>query len=252
MDIAEIRRMASLESRHWWFVGSRTVLLSMLWKHASPGGRLLDVGCGTGYTLSRIRDAMERGTGGEYDLFGLDLSPEALAFSGEKVAAQFVRGDVGCLPFKGSSFDVVTALDVLEHLESDREAVSEIARVLRPGGLALLSVPAHPWMFSTHDRALGHVRRYSASAFRELLLASELSLERLSHYNCLLAAPIMLYRLARKAFGAGSETVESDLSLPSAPVNRTLQALLSAESKVLPGISLPLGVSLVAVARKME
>jgi ubiquinone/menaquinone biosynthesis C-methylase UbiE len=277
MDSREIRRMAELEDRHWWFTGSRRILLSVLAGDLSPGSRILDVGCGTGLTLSMLarhravqveeaRPVRSEGSGGGAWwlrrkarhgsallppplFFGLDCSSDALRLARSKCSAALVQGSVGHLPFAAASFEAVLCLDVLEHMQDDAAAVGELARVLRPGGLLLASVPAHPRLYSTHDRALGHVRRYTRKGFLDLLAGSGLAVRRHSYYNLLLAAPIAAVRYLRKLV-PGRPDRDSDLSLPPRPINSILAAIFGAESRLAPHLSLPAGISLFALAEK--
>jgi len=236
--------MGYFEDRHWWFRGTRRIVVRLLTRFAPRGGRLLDVGCGTGYTLSLVS--------GDYRCVGLDASPDAALAARAKAGAPVTRGDACALPFPDGSFDVVTALDVLEHLDDDARAMSEIHRVLAPGGVAVLSVPAHQWLFSPHDRALGHVRRYSRKSFLNLMQHSGLEPRRISFSNSALALPILAYRGVRRLLPAEEERPKSDLWLPPRPVNATLEGLLKMEAALIPRMPLPFGISLVAVATRKE
>lgn len=244
MNRSEIVRMAQLESRHWWFVGTRRVIKTHISRSVQPGARLLDVGCGTGYTLSLLQH--------DFNCYGLDFSPEATVFTREKSDAVTVRCSALEIPFAPETFDAVTALDVVEHLDSDRDALAQIFAVLRPGGTLIATVPAHPWMFSRHDVALGHKRRYTARAFRMRLQEAGFVVQRLTAFNCLLAPIIMALRLLKKPFTAGDQTPTSDLVLPSRPVNCILTAVLGLENWLLGKMNLPFGISLLAVAQKPE
>lgn len=244
MNRSEIVRMAQLESRHWWFVGTRRVIKTQIGRHVQPGARLLDVGCGTGYTLSLLQH--------DFDCYGLDFSPEATVFTTEKSDSATVRCSALEMPFAPGTFDAVTALDVVEHLDSDRDALAQIFSVLRPGGTLIATVPAHPWMFSKHDVALGHKRRYTARALRLRLQEAGFVVQRLTAFNCLLAPIIMALRLLKKPFTSRDENPTSDLVLPSPPVNRILTAILGLENWLLGRMNLPFGISLLAIAQKPE
>ena len=233
--------MAYFENRHWWFRGTRRIVVRLLARFAPRGGRLLDVGCGSGYTLSLVS--------ADYRSVGLDVSPDAVLAAPDKGDSPVTRGDACALPFADGSFDVVTALDVLEHLDDDAGAMAEIRRVLKPDGVAVLSVPAHQWLFSPHDQALGHVRRYSKRQFTTLVAGAGLATLRTSYSNTTLALPIFAYRGVRKLLPQKT-AAQSDLWLPPAPVNATLRGLLNLEAALIPRLPLPFGISLVAVAAK--
>lgn len=253
MEHAEYAVMYEAESRHWWFQGSRRVLLSLVRRYrpaAREGAplRLLDMGCGTGITLDRL------GRGEGLAAFGVDLEPSALAFCGERGLSRLARASVTALPFPAGTFDVVTALDVVEHVPDDVAALGEAARVLRPDGVAIVTVPAHAWLWSDHDRALHHQRRYSRALLAERLRAAGLVPLRLSYYNALLfpgvAAVRLGQRLARALRPAAPDAIpRSDVRLPPAPANAILREVFAAEGAWLTHADLPLGVSLVAVAR---
>ncbi len=151
---------AGISSDYFWFRAKLVLIERMLALARLPANaRLLSLGAGTGEELEVLR---RRGT-----VFTLDLNPRALALIDP--ATPRVCGDAAELPFVSQSFDAVCLFDVLEHLPDDTQALHECARVLRPGGCLLLSVPAFPALFSGHDRALGHYRRYTRSSLRLLL-----------------------------------------------------------------------------------
>ena len=144
------------------------------------------------------------------------------------------------------SFDAVIASDVLEHIADDRAAVAEIARVLRPGGVFVFSVPAHPWLWSTHDEALWHQRRYRRSELKRLIAGGGLELRWLTYWNAVLFPVVAAHRALDRFRHA--EAPASDATLPSPAVNRTLFGILTAEAAALRYVRFPMGVSLVGVA----
>lgn len=246
MKHVEYDRMFRFESQHFWFRGTRAVIRDVLDRSgATPGPgrarvRLLDIGCGTGSFLSGLSD--------RYAPIGLDLHVPALRYTRTRGPWPLLAGSADRLPLVDDSLDAVTALDVIEHLDDDRAVVSEIARVLRPGGVAVATVPAFQMLWSPHDEALGHKRRYRRGAFERLFCEVGLSVERLSYYNTLLFPPIALLRLARRRIDQGESS--TDLFTLPAPVNRALAALLGAERHVLARARLPFGVSLIGTFTK--
>ncbi|MBM4353714.1 MAG: class I SAM-dependent methyltransferase [Deltaproteobacteria bacterium] len=255
----ELLKMAALEDRHWWFTGSRRVILSQIAPLLPGSLPLLDVACGAGLTLSMLERS---GLAPPSSLYGIDCSPDALAAAARKTSASLVQAQAAHLPFPDSKFGLVTLLDVLEHLPDDASGLAEAARVLRPGGSVVLTVPAHPWLYSRHDRALGHLRRYRRSEVVRLAGAAELHVQRLTACNCLLAPPIALVRLAvRLRDRSERRTVElpsraiatserSDLSLPPAPINAFLGTVFGCEAALLRHIDLPFGISFLGVFQK--
>jgi SAM-dependent methyltransferase len=237
--------MHALELTHWWFRGRRRVLVDMLRQaQSSRGGfaRILDYGCGTG------------GNTPAYASFGpvvgIEPDPGAIRLAHMRGQARYCRGNGTNLPFRHATFDAVLASDVLEHIEDDLQALSEVARVLKPGGVAIISVPAHQWLFSRHDIALHHFRRYSKAELRELLQKSGLRIRRLSYWNAALFPAISLHRLVEKGRPAGRPHSDTTTSSPWL-INETLAGLLAAEARVLRHIPLPWGVSLIAVGERI-
>ena len=243
MQPYEYESMHAQELRHWWFRGRRRLLVDLLRGVAGARAgslRILDYGCGTG---GNILAYTSLGT-----VVGIEPDGVAVRLANQRGGAEYCRTTGTRLPFRQGSFDAVVASDVLEHIEDDAEAVSEITRVLRPGGAAIISVPAHQWLFSEHDTALHHFRRYSKSAIRDLLERSGLRVSRLSYWNAALFPAVCAHRLLgkwRRANQPHSDTVSAPWLL-----NETLAGLLTIESAVTHRIGLPWGVSLVAVAER--
>jgi SAM-dependent methyltransferase len=233
-----------VEDRHWWFVGRRRIVLAMLDRYLPPAPtdrprRILDVGCGTGTMLGHL------GRLGEAQ--GVDADPNAIGFCRERgeQRVQQLEGDE--LPFPDDSFDLVTSLDVLEHIDDDATTAAEIRRVLRPGGTFLATVPAHMWMWGPQDEISHHFRRYDARGFRLLLEGAGLTVRRLTPFNTLLFPPIAAIRLARRLRPARGEAHSDFEVAEGALTNRMLTPVFSAEARLLPRRDLPFGVSLLAV-----
>jgi SAM-dependent methyltransferase len=238
-----------VEDRHWWFIGRRRIILALLGERlpavsADKTRRILDLGCGTGTMLAHLRQF------GEVE--GFDADERAIDFCRERGEDRVRLLESTELPAPDASFDVVTALDVLEHIADDNRALREIARVLRPGGLLLATVPAHRWMWGAQDEISHHFRRYSAAEMRGRVQGAGLDLERLTYFNALLFPPIAAVRLARRAMPLRGEP-RSDFEMTrEGPVNRLLATLFSSEARWLRGRDLPFGVSLLALASLPE
>ena len=240
----EYEIMHAHELSHWWFRGRRRMLVALLGEIAGPRAgslRILDYGCGTGGNTS--------GYAALGAVVGIEPDAAAVRLAQERGDAQYCRSNGTHLPFRQGAFDAVVASDVLEHIEDDLAAVSEIARVLRPGGAAIISVPAHQWLFSEHDVALHHFRRYNKAGLRDLLVHGGLRIRRLSYWNAALFPAICLHRLLVKP-RAGHEPRSDTRSSPWL-INEALAAVLAAEAAVLCHVPLPWGVSLVAVAERV-
>jgi SAM-dependent methyltransferase len=241
---AELAKMFDLEDSYWWFVARRELVRALLVRHrpAGEGMRVLDVGCGTGATLKALSAL---GT-----VVGIDRSAEALRYCRQRGSKRLALGKGEELPIASECIDVVLALDLLEHIEDDGGAARELARVLRPGGVLVVTVPACAALWSEHDEALDHVRRYGAPRLRRILLNAGLRIEKLSHVITALLVPVAALRLAQRLLPRRKGAPRTAFILPPAGVNRLLIWLLRLEQRWLERFDLPAGVSLVAVARK--
>jgi SAM-dependent methyltransferase len=240
----EYEAMHALETRHWWFRGRRRVLLDSLRAvartRAAATPRILDYGCGTGGNTSAYAPLGE--------VVGIEPDRGAVALAGARGGARFCRASGTQLPFRPAVFDAVVASDVLEHIEDDRAAVAEVVRVLKRGGSFIFSVPAHPWLFSEHDAALLHFRRYTRPALRCLLEGGGLEIRRLSYWNAALFPMVCLHRLVGRKRSEGQ--ARSDTRATPWLVNESLARLLAVEATILRHASLPWGVSLVGIAQR--
>ena len=257
MKHEEYERMYRFEDRYWWFVARRHLIISLLQTCYPKAGQLqiLDVGCGTGAMLDDLKPFG--------DVVGADFSPEALQFCVTRGApAALARADVRRLPFADGSFDVVTAMDIIEHIDDDKAAASEIFRVLKPGGRLLVTVPAFSSLWSEHDEALHHFRRYTTPHLKDLFQRVGLSVDKISYTVTTLFGPIWVYRQMSNLFrhklfsrllggdaGAGGEK-KANLVNFSGPVNSALLALSQWETRLVQSGSLPFGVSVVCIAHK--
>lgn len=242
MEEREYETMAAVEDRHFWFVAMRaTVRDAFESLRLPPDARVLDVGCGTGGTVKALR-GLARFT-------GLDMSPTAARFAARRTGEAVLCGMATDLPLQDASMDAVLALDVFEHVPDDGRAVAEVRRVLRPGGALVATVPCHPALFSEHDRALHHVRRYTRDGFLGLLRAHGLHPERVTWTDASLFPLVAAVRWLRRARGNGPATARSDASRGVGPLNEVLKAVMMAERRVLKRWDLPWGLGLLVVAR---
>jgi SAM-dependent methyltransferase len=235
-----------VEDRHWWFIGRRKILLQVLSDHLDgAAGRLeiLDFGCGTGTMLEHL--------GAFGDARGVDADPAAVEFCHRRGVEAVEHVPPGPLPHAGGSFDLVTALDVLEHIPDDRFALSELLRVLKPGGTLLVAVPAMPFLWGPQDEISHHERRYVLRQLRERLVSGGFTVDRLTFFNTLLFPPIAAIRVLRPT-RRGSDDVTSDFAMtsPDSLANRVLARVFSSEAALLRRTDLPFGVSLLALAQK--
>ncbi|NHC12390.1 class I SAM-dependent methyltransferase [Motilibacter deserti] len=236
MEATEIRKLAALEDRHWWYAERRSLLASELRRLRVTPGRALDVGAAAGGNTRVLVGAGWRALALEYGADGAALARE------RGLAA--VRGDATRLPLADASTDLVVAYDVLEHLDDDLAAAHEIRRVLRPGGTLLVAVPAGMSNWSAHDEAVGHFRRYERDTLRALLETAGLEVHELRSWNVLLA-PVARWR--RRA------STGSDLDDVGRVANAGARAVISLERGLpvgrLPGLSLLATATAPATAR---
>lgn len=239
MKASEYEVMASVEDRHFWFVTTRAIVRDELQKRLAGEGRLiLDLGAGTGGTIRALK--------GLGRFIGLDLSVKACKFGAQRTDAPYVLGSALQIPLMDKSLDAVLALDVFEHIEDDLQAVIEVRRVLKDGGVLIATVPCHPWLYSAHDRALHHVRRYRKQDFLRLLQDSGFSICRASYTNCFLFPIVACARLAGKVL---KSEAKSDATVKLGALNDVFKVIFSLERRLLKHRDLPWGVSLMVVAK---
>jgi len=239
MERAVYERMAEIDGAHWWFVARRRIVNSLLNAHRPTKGRMkiLEVGCGTGSNIAMLQSY------GTVDA----VEPDDLA---RKIASErtgiAVKG--GYLPdgvlLTDGYYDLIVLLDVLEHIPEDQPALEALRRKLAPGGRLVVTVPAMPWLWSSHDVSHHHHRRYTAATLRSVFHASGFRLCHQSYFNTLLFPLIAAARFVGKLTGREG----GDDAIPPKGVNKLLATTFGAESRWVSKHSLPFGVSLVAVA----
>lgn len=243
MEQGEYITMDKIEQTHWWFVAKRGFLGWALGRTElndffSRRKTALDVGCGTGAVLQWLN------THG-FEATGLDMSDLALNFCKEKKLVA-IKGLADQLPCPDNSFDLVTALDVLEHLDDDKKAVKEIYRVLKPGGVCVVTVPAHQSLWSYHDVALHHKRRYTRKQIQAVLQTQFTDVQSTYIHTSILP----LVWLVRKISGM-SHSKHSDVKIASVAVNTVMRIVYSIEMVCLRIFgTLPFGTSVCVIAKK--
>jgi SAM-dependent methyltransferase len=238
MDRSIYDAMAAQDSVHWWYVARRDVLHDLISREISlpANARILEIGCGTGHNLSMLA---KFGT-----VEGSELDPASRAMAIERFGP--VIGDARLPDLEGvehGRYDMVALLDVLEHVEDDVAALKGIAKRLKPGGKILITVPQYQWMWSGHDVANHHFKRYSKKSFRAAVAASGLELQMLSSFNSLLFPLAAASRAAAKI----RHREGSDDSLPPPPINGLFRTIFGLERHLIGRVPLPPGVSLAAI-----
>jgi SAM-dependent methyltransferase len=236
--------MYEVEASHWWFVGRRRIISSFVGqlcrdlKKDRP--RILDVGCGTGANLEMLSKFGAAQ--------GVDVSPDALAFCRQRGLLNVQQGEAEKLPYEDGSFDLLTSLDVVEHLDDDVAGLKEMRRVLRPAGRALLFVPAFMFLWGVQDDVSHHRRRYTLPGLKRVVRAAGFEVERATYANITLFAPILVGRFLMRATGFRPA---SENNLNVGPLNSLLGSLLGSESSILRYCNLPFGVSAICIARRV-
>jgi ubiquinone/menaquinone biosynthesis C-methylase UbiE len=253
VNVEEFDRMFAVEETHWWYRGRRALVRDALDRYA-PGRRplrLLDVACATGMSFRFLADYGE--------IRGIDISDETIRLCAQRGIDRIVKGDAVRLPFKDRSFDVVLALDAFEHFDDDIGAMQETHRVLQPGGVLVATVPAFMSLWSPHDDAYHHRRRYRRPQFRERLRQAGFRVERVTYSTMTLFPAVFALRRWRRMRGA-DDVADSGLRSPTsdfavrfpAPVEALAGAITQAEVALQRRVDLPFGVSLCAVLRKAD
>ena len=235
--------MYEVEGKHWWFVGRRRIIAGFVEKICRDIGklrpRILDVGCGTGANLQMLSEfgAAE----------GVDVSTEALDFCRARGLSKVKQGAAESLPYEDASFDLVTGLDVVEHLDDDVAGLREMRRVLRPDGRALLFVPAFMFLWGVQDDISHHRRRYTVPELTRRLSEAGMTLERATYANISFFLPILVGRMLMRLTGFRPAS-ENNITIGA--LNGLLGRILGAESWWLRKMNFPFGVSIICVARK--
>lgn len=230
------------EQHHWWHQSKRAIVLGLMLEHTrNENLKLLDVGCGTGGAMEAFSSYAQ--------VYGLDSSKQAVQFCRNRGLTNVRHESIENTSYKPSQFDVVTLLDVLEHTDEER-VIPVIYRLVKPGGVLVVTVPAYGWLYSRWDRILGHKRRYTCSELTRSLEASHFSIVRTTYLYAFLLLPVMVIR-AIKSLIYTDTSYPSDFST-SKLINNFGRVAASIERFCIlrMGVNIPLGLSIFAIARK--
>ena len=235
------------EQSHWWFVGRRKIVFSILDKYlpvVKGQLRLLDVGCGTGFNLARL-DKYGHAT-------GVDISEEAVKFSRLRNCKDVLKIDKGDLPFNNNTFNVVTVLDVIEHIDDDYAALSDYYRVMKDKGVLLITVPAYRFLWGAHDVAVDHRRRYVARDLKNKVEKAGFAVKRLTYFETFFFPFVLLSRIKEEFAKNVADNSSPVIRIKDCPyfVNKLLGFIFSLEARFLEGFDFKYGVLLLCVARK--
>lgn len=233
-----------VEETHWWYLGRRRIIRSLIEKISSalnkPNPRILDVGCGTGANLKMLA-AYGRAE-------GVDISQQAIDFCHERGLDTVKLGAIEHLPYENNSFEIVTALDVIEHLDDDVGGLREIRRVLRPDGRVLVFVPAFMFLWGVQDDVSHHRRRYTLSRLLRAVEEAGFAVEWSSYANISFFLPVLVVRSVMHWLGLRAAT---EYGINISLLNGPFSALFAAERFVLKRGRIPFGVSAVCIARRV-
>ncbi len=240
MERDAYRQMQEQQSSHWWFVARRKILGSIMEQMNLPAdAEILEAGCGPGGNFELLA---AHGT-----LCAFDMDSDTVAYCNERFAVDCREGSLPDQnPFRDSHrFDLVAALDVLEHVDEDIASLHSLASCLKPGGRMLIAVPAYQWLFSAHDRFHHHKRRYNLRSLRRAATAAGLEIEKTSYYNALLFPVIAIARLWQRIRQAPPR---NDATILNRFLNGILSRIFTSEVRLLRHMRLPFGISLYMTA----
>ncbi|MEY3905450.1 MAG: hypothetical protein RIR59_273 [Pseudomonadota bacterium] len=238
MDRDVYDRMAQHDATHWWYVARRRILADLMARviRPAPAARILEVGCGTGHNFDML------GRFGTVEAIEIDDGARALAE--QRLGRTIMTAPLPALDgVADGTYDVIALLDVLEHISDDVTSLQSLKRKLKPGGKILLTVPANPWMWSAHDLAHHHHRRYTQKSLNSVIARAGLKVDLMSHFNSLLFPVAAAARMIGKLVGKTT----SDDQMPAAPVNALLTGIFGLERALIGRVPLPAGVSIVAI-----
>ena len=250
MEANAYRQFLELERTHWWFRGRRTVYFGIL-RHLLKGERpkrILDLGCGMGGFLDGLSEIGE-------NVYPSDISVESLAHCRERGFEGAVVSSGYKLPYADDGLDLVCLFDTIEHIPDDKKVMQEVARILRPGGRVLITVPAYQFLYANNDKVAQHCRRYNRRNLRAVIEQAGLKVERNTHSNIflfpLILPAVLGIKLIETLFPQNLDPEHTNLSWPfPAFVHNLLHAIFAAELPFSRRFDWPAGHSICAIARK--
>lgn len=242
MEKSFYRIFFEVQKKHWWFVAKKKIVLDLIDRYvpAKANHKILDIGCGSGLMLNSLEQIGETN--------GMDMSDDAISFSKEIFSGAVKKGMLpDNIPYEKEYFSLVVALDVIEHVDDDRAALSAIRSHIAPGGQAVITVPACMFLWSEHDVLNEHKRRYTQEELKTKLLEAGFTIEKISYFNTFLFPLISLVRMINNVL---KRKGGSDVDLPHPAVNYIVEKIFSLEKYFLRFMNFPIGVSVLAVVRK--
>lgn len=229
-----------LENKHWWHISKRRSIRQLIEKYNKvKNPKIIDIGCGTG---KNIEELQKLGL-----VFGLDNSKEALNFCKKKGLKNLILGRAEKTDLKDNFFDIITLLDVLEHTD-DEKTLKEMNRILKKGGLIIITVPAFPWLWSKWDEILHHQRRYTQDTLKKILISNNFYPIKTTYLYSFLVLPVLIIRKIKQIFFA--DFYPSDFKLSNLFFNFLLNYLSRVEFLFAEKFSIPFGTSILLIAKK--
>jgi len=245
MDATLTKEWYYFENNHWWFIIRYRIFLGFIKNCLGNGSgyRILDLGCGAGKMIDLLK--------GFGNVYGLDISEDAIKFCRKRNIDSLIQADQQMLPLKPDSFDMVTAFDGIEHVEDDQARLRDYYKVCKPGGYLLLSVPAYQFLWGEHDVVANHKRRYTKKQLRNIVEKNGFRVERITYFNMLLLPAAIIFRYGKKLFTFSRKGISHDLHFTNKPIFRLLfYNIFKLEEKLLKYYDFPCGASIFCVARK--
>jgi 2-polyprenyl-3-methyl-5-hydroxy-6-metoxy-1,4-benzoquinol methylase len=242
MNINMYRMFFEVQKKHWWFVTKKEIVLDTIdrYLHKHAGTKVLDIGCGSGLMLNALENIGQT--------FGMDMSDNAINFSKEIFNGKVEKGFLpNQIPYAENYFNLITALDVIEHVDEDVDSLKAILAHLAADGKAVITVPAYMFLWSKFDEMNEHKRRYTLTELNTKLVQAGFTVEKISYYNTLLFPAVFVVRMLNNLLKRDGS---SDVDLPNAPLNFVLKKIFGIEKYLLKFVNLPFGVSILAVVKK--
>lgn len=245
MNKNEYQKLYNFENFYWWHVGRKQIIQSLLQEISlKNNSRILDAGCGTGGNMKILARFG--------NVIGIDNSPEAIKFCKKRCFENIQLKNIENTGFSDNSFDLIVALDILEHLENDVEALKEFHRILKEDGYILISVPAYQFLWSEHDAAVHHKRRYSMKEINKCLLKANFQITKKTFAISFIAPAVFIYRIIQKIYSKSKKQKNSDYVILPVLLNNFFIFLLRIEAFLLKYMNFPFGISIMCIARKND
>jgi SAM-dependent methyltransferase len=245
MEQSLYENIYQVEETHWWYEARRDIIFDwvkrILANYKTP--RVLDIGCGTGFNISYLHQL------GYDQVDGLDISRDALMYCKSRQTHSWMLASAENLPVQHSAYDVVLGLDIVEHIDNDRQVLSEMFRALKADGTLVVFVPAHQFLWSFQDEISHHQRRYEIRGLRYKVEQAGFRIKKMSYVNSFLFPVIWLGRLALRAF-PGFFKISSESQMNPTWMNRFLYYIFRAEMPLLRFMNFPFGVSIICICTK--